>query len=136
MVIADFIVAPFFAAGALWLIRTGVKIWRSPGGDAPLQLMVMGWDRAVLMMGVFLAWLAVAGLGQALLDVTKSPVARWAFGVGSAAMVVSACLFASIWFFNRPRFLVPPALRDLPGTLRTPGRPPHPEVVPPAGTGP
>jgi hypothetical protein len=61
-------------------------------------------------------------LGQALLDVTKSPVTRWAFGVGAVAMVVSACLFASIWFFNRPRFLVPPALRDLPGTLRAPGR--------------
>ena len=55
---------------------------------------------------------------QALLDVTKSPVARWVFGVGSVAMFVSACLFASIWFFNRPRFLVPPALRGLPGTLR------------------
>jgi len=80
--------------------------------------MVMGWDRAVLMMGIFLAWLAVAALGQALLDVTKSPVARWVFGVGSVAMFVSACLFASIWFFNRPRFLVPPALRGLPGTLR------------------
>ena len=63
MVIADFIVAPFLAAGALWLIRMGVKIWRSPGGDAPSQLMVMGWDRAVLMMGIFLAWLAVAALG-------------------------------------------------------------------------
>jgi len=122
MVIADFIVAPFLAAGALWLIRMGVKIWRSPGGDAPSQLMVMGWDRAVLMMGIFLAWLAVAALGQALLDVTKSPVARWVFGVASVAMFVSACLFASIWFFNRPRLLVPPALRGLPGTLRARGR--------------
>jgi hypothetical protein len=84
--------------------------------------MVAGWDRAVLMMGIALAWMAVAVLGQALLDVTKSPVTRWAFGVGAVAMVVSACLFASIWFFNRPRFLVPPALRDLPGTLRAPGR--------------
>jgi len=122
MFIADFIVTPFLAAGALWLIRMGVKIWRSPGGDAPLQVMVMGWDRAVLMMGIFLAWRAVAELGKALLDVTKSPVARWVFGVGSVAMFVSACLFASIWFFNRPRFLVPPALRGLPGALRTSGR--------------
>jgi hypothetical protein len=71
MVIADFIVAPFLAAGALWLIRMGVNIWRSPGGDSRLQLMVMGWDRAVLMMGIFLMWLAVAALGQAVLDVTK-----------------------------------------------------------------
>jgi hypothetical protein len=105
-------------AGALWLIRIGVKIWRSPGGDASRQLMVVGWDRAVLMMGIALACMAVAVVGQALLDITKSPVTRWAFGVGSVAMVVSACLFASIWFFNRPRFLVPPALRGLPGTLR------------------
>ena len=118
MVIADFAVAPILAAGALWLIRIGVKIWRSPGGDAPVQLMVMGWDRAVLMMGVFLAWMAVAALGQALLDVTKSPGARWALGIGAVGMVVSACLFASIWFFNRPRFLVPPTLRGLPGTFR------------------
>jgi len=122
MVIADFVVAPFIAVGALWLIRIGVKIWRSPGGDSPLQLMVMGWDRAVLMMGITLAWMAVAGLGQALHDVTKSPVAVWVFGAGSVGMVVSASLFASIWFFNRPRFLVPPALRGLPGTFRGPGR--------------
>jgi hypothetical protein len=89
---------------------------------APVQLMVAGWDRAVLMMGIALAWMAVAGLGRALLDVTKSPVAGWAFGVGSVAMVVSACLFASIWLFSRPRFLVPPALRGLPGTFRAPDR--------------
>jgi hypothetical protein len=54
----------------------GVNIWRSPGGDSHLQLMVMGWDRAVLMMGIFLMWLAVAALGQAVLDVTNAPVAR------------------------------------------------------------
>jgi hypothetical protein len=122
MVIAEFIAAPCIAVFALWLIRTGVKIWRSPGGDAPLELMIVGWDRAVLMMGITLAWMAVAVLGQALRDVTKSPAVGWGFGVSSVAMVVSACLFASIWFFNRPRFLVPPALRGLPGTVRVSGR--------------
>lgn len=136
MVIADFIAAPFIVAGAMWLIRVGVKIWRSPGGDAPSQLMVVGWDRAVLMMGIALAWMAVAVLGQALLGVTRSPVTRWAFGVGAVAMVVSACLFASIWFFNRPRFLVPPGVAGPAGhpSCAGPrlGRPPHPEVVPPA----
>jgi hypothetical protein len=82
----------------------------------------MGWDRAVLMMGIALAWMAVAGLGLAFLDVTKSPIAGWVFGVGSVGMVVFSYLFASVWFFNRPRFLVPPALRGLPGTFRAPRR--------------
>jgi hypothetical protein len=122
MIIAEFIAAPCIAALALWLIRTGVKIWRSPAGDAPLQLMVIGWDRAVLMLGIALAWMAVASLSQALWVVTSSPVTRWAFGVSSVAMVVSGFLFASIWLFNRPRFLVPPALRGLPGTVGVSGR--------------
>jgi hypothetical protein len=122
MTIADFIAAPFIAALALWLIRAGVKIWRSPGADSPVHLMVMGWDRAVLMLGISLAFMAVGVLGQALFDVTKSPVAGAAFAVGSVGMVVCAFLFASVWFFNRPRFLVPPALRGLPGSFRTSGR--------------
>ena len=122
MTIADFIAAPFIAAFALWLIRAGMKIWRSPGGDSPLDLMVVGWDRAVLMMGISLALMAVGVLGQALFHVTKSPVAGAAFAVGSIGMVVFAFLFASVWFFNRPRFLVPPALRGLPGTFHTSGR--------------
>jgi hypothetical protein len=122
MTIADFIAAPFIAAFALWLIRAGVKIWRSPGGDSPLDLMIMGWDRAVLMMGISLALMAVGVLGQALFHVTKSPAAGAAFAVGSVGMVVFASLFASVWFFNRPRFLVPPALRGLPGAFRVPGR--------------
>jgi threonine/homoserine/homoserine lactone efflux protein len=120
--IAYFIVAPFIAVGALWLIRMGVKIWRSPGGESPLELTVMGWDRAVLMMGIALAWMAVVALGLAFLDVTKSPIARWVFGAGSIGMVVFSYLFASVWLFNQPRFLVPPALRGLPGTFRGPGR--------------
>ena len=122
MAVADFIVAPFIAVLALWLIRTGVRTWRSPGGDSPLHLMVMGWDRAVLTAGIALAWMAVAVLGQALLNITESPAARWVFGAGSVGMVVFAFLFASVWFLNRPRFLVPPALRGLPGTLRASGR--------------
>jgi hypothetical protein len=122
MTIAEFIAAPCLAALALWLIRAGVKIWRSPAGDSPLYLMVMGWDRAVLMAGIALALMAVAVLGQALWDVTKSPVAEGAFGAGAVGMVVFAYLYASVWFFNRPRFLVPQALRGLPGALRAPGR--------------
>ena len=124
MAVIDFIAAPLIAALAVWFIRMGVKVWRSPGGDAPLQLTVMGWDRAVLTLGIALAWMAVAVFGQALRAVTKSPVATWVFAVGSAGMFVFAVLFVAVWFFNRPRFLIPPPLRGLPGTLRASSRAP------------
>jgi hypothetical protein len=117
--IADFILSPCIAALGVWFIWLGVRIWRTPSRLPPVQLQVMGWDRAALLMGLFAAWMAIGVFGQALTGVTRAPAAKWIMVAGGAGMVLSAFLFVSVWYFNRPKFLVPPQLRHLPGTLHS-----------------
>lgn len=62
-------------------------------------------------------WLTVGG-AILLPFVPSEPPESLAFAVPFAlAVFLAALLICTVWFWNRPKFLVPPHLRDQPGTL-------------------
>src|SRR5579875_782061 len=87
-----YVVAALTALCAVWFIRTSVRQWHGKG--RPLSYWLRG--------GVFDAHALAAEIAV--------------YVVAIAGIVVAVALFLSIYHFNRPRFLVPPALRDQPGS--------------------
>jgi hypothetical protein len=122
-----YVVAALTAFCAVWFIRTSVRQWHGKG--RPLSYWLRGgvfdaqamaaYDRGGLVLGfacvcmtVLVGGAAIAGLPQ-----KNAPAAEIAvYTVAIAGIVVAVALFLSIYHFNRPRFLVPPALRDQPGS--------------------
>jgi hypothetical protein len=120
------VVAAITALCAVAFIRTSVRQWHNKGrplsywmrnGVFDAQAMA-AYDRGGLVLGItcvcftiLLGGAAIAGPPQ-----KNAPAAEIAvYGVAIAGIVVTVALFLSIYHFNRPRFLVPPRLRDQPG---------------------
>lgn len=74
---------------------------------------VAGWT---MLLGVPLTVLAVGRTD------TVGDVLTGALGIVLAAVVATATVWVTVVLFNRPRFAVPPHLRDRPGLLVTPRR--------------
>jgi hypothetical protein len=122
-----YVVAALTAFCAVWFIRTSVRQWHGKG--RPLSYWVRGgvfdaqalaaYDRGGLVLGFACACFTVLLGGAAIAGLPKknAPAAEIAVYVAAiAGIVVAVALFLSIYHFNRPRFLVPPVLRDQPGS--------------------
>lgn len=83
-----------------WLF--GGEAWRAAMRIMPISI-IGGW---VIVAGGVAMWLQPAGE-------TRSP---WAPPLAAALLLVFI-LIATIWFWNQPKSLVPPHLRNEPGTL-------------------
>ncbi|BAJ26612.1 MULTISPECIES: hypothetical protein [Kitasatospora] len=124
------VVTGLVALGLLWFgtvcVRGELRSWRSPVAYAPWRARLEPeTTRALLVVGVFQYFLgALVGLVDALNATgvmggsSRLPVALVAplvlllLGVTASGWTILA-----IAWFNRPRFLVPPRLRDQPGLV-------------------
>jgi hypothetical protein len=127
MRVGYWIVAAITAFCAVAFIRTSLRQWRGKG--RPLSYWMRGgvfdaqalaaYDRGGLVLGltcvcftILLGGAAIAGPPQ-----KNAPAAEISvYVVAIAGILVTVALFLSIYHFNRPKFLVPPALRDQPGS--------------------
>jgi hypothetical protein len=112
---------------AVWFIRTGVRLWRGHGRSLSSWIRtgglfdahaLAGYDRGILVLGVTFACFTVLLGGAAALGMPgkSTPAAEIAvYCVAIAGILVSITLFGGIYYFNRPKSLVPPGLRDQPG---------------------
>jgi hypothetical protein len=107
------------------LVRRGLASWRRQVSFArrlravPLATAEKaGLERAFLIGGVFHYFLAALMGAVAYLSIARmtATVAILTL-VALAGVVISGWLCITISTFNRPRFLVPPHLRDQPGAL-------------------
>lgn len=112
---------------AVGCIVRGVHVWRSPGRDRSLSSLAVkatGLDAAMIYLGVATLFGALLDLGDAIsVHGTRANAGGVLFMIAGIGFLPAAFLFASVWFFNRPRFLVPPHLRDRRGALLS--RRPH-----------
>jgi hypothetical protein len=112
----------------VWFISTGVRQWRGHG--RPLSYWMRtgltdaqakaGYDRGTLVLGATTACFTVLLGGSAIFGVPgkSTPAAGIAvYCVAIAGILVTVVLFGSIFYYNRPRSLVPPRLRGQPGAL-------------------
>lgn len=110
------------------LTRWGLASWRRQASFQPkLSLMRRssraGFERAFLVYGAF--WYFIAAMPILLgASTVHRPDTRPSMAIAIAMLVVlvgtvtTGYLAIMIILFNRPRFLVPPHLRDQPGQLR------------------
>jgi hypothetical protein len=81
--------------------------------------LLRGWVRA-LAVGLIGGWLLVASMIAAGLLATETVTSSVGFGFLTLLVIglfVSLGMVATIMLFNRPRFAVPPHLRDQPGAV-------------------
>ena len=81
--------------------------------------LLRGWIRA-LPVGLIGGWLLVTSMAAAALLATETVGSALGFGVLTilvAGVFLSLGMVVAIMFLNRPRFAVPPHLRDEPGAL-------------------
>lgn len=127
-IFAGYVVAAVIAvAGAVVCIGVGVWMWRGVGWPLSYWLRNSpfhtpegraGLDRASLMEGVGLAFMAVGLVAGALAGPRLGAEPDYVVVVvAMTGVFVSFCLVVSIMFFNQPKFLVPPHLRAEPGIL-------------------
>jgi hypothetical protein len=111
---------------AVWWISTGVRQWRGNGrplshwlGNGPFDAHALaGYDRGTVVLGVVSACFTVLLGGAAIFGLPQKSTPGAGIAVYLAAIVVllvSVATFTSIYYYNRPRFLVPPALRGQAG---------------------
>jgi hypothetical protein len=113
---------------AVALIRIGLRQWRNEGRplsywfrSGPMDAESRaGYDRGGLVLGIMVAFFAIV-LGEgAIIGAPRHGQAVAWIVIGTAAvagLVICVGLFTSIMYFNWPRFLVPPHLRDQPGAI-------------------
>jgi hypothetical protein len=81
--------------------------------------LLRGWVRA-LAVGLIGGWLLVTSMIAAALLATETVTSSVGFGILSLLVIglfASLGMIATIMLFNRPRFAVPPHLRDQPGAV-------------------
>ncbi len=111
---------------AVWWIRTGVREWHGKGrplsywlGNGPFDAHALaGYDRGVAVLGVSSACFTVLLGGAAIFGLPTKSTPAAGIAVYCAAIVVllvSVVAFTTIYYYNRPSFLVPPPLRHQAG---------------------
>src|SRR5258708_26975619 len=105
---------------------TGVRQWRGRGRPLSSWLgngrfdahALAGYDRGVLVVGVTSASFTVLLGGAAIFGLPEKsrPATGIAvYGADLAVLLVSVAAFSTIYYYNWPRFLVPPQLRHQAG---------------------
>jgi hypothetical protein len=113
---------------AIWMLVSGVRVWRDPTSFSPAWMRTFpftdgfrdGFHRGRIAGGAahaFMAVMMVSGIIVARDDPDISATVKWSSIVSSIGTVVSFLTSAFIVWFNRPRFLVPPHLRGQSGTF-------------------
>jgi hypothetical protein len=111
---------------AVWWISTGARQWHGRGrplshwlGNGPFDMHALaGYDRGVLVLGVTSACFTVLLGGAAIFGLPQKSTPAAGIAVYTADIVVlllSVAAFTTIYYYNWPRFLVPPALRGQAG---------------------
>jgi hypothetical protein len=122
--------ALWFIFCAVFLIQSGIRLWRDPdGGNAPgamglsRQYGTKG-ERARLTGGIFCAFFAAAIISDMVLKYAYHDVflsmpraIRWIVPISVIGTFLWCGLLGSVLRFNRPRFLVPPRLRGEQGYI-------------------
>jgi hypothetical protein len=116
--------ASWFIICAVFLIQSGIRLWRDGGGGHASgtrgmrkQHRIKG-QRAHLTGGIFCAFFAAAIISTMILEYSYHGVflsmpshIRWVVPISVIVTFLWCGLFYSVLWFNRPRFLVPPHLR-------------------------
>lgn len=84
----------------------GETLWR-----AFIRCMVFGWVCGSILC-VAITYYAYFG------DLDRDVAPLWFAIPGGANLIIGAILLITVTFFNWPKFVVPPHLRDQPGALR------------------
>jgi hypothetical protein len=116
------VLAVITALSAVWFLRTGVRQWHGKGrplsywlSNGPFDAQTLaGYDRASLAVGATTVCFTVLLGGAAILGPPgkSTPAGEIAVYVAAiAGIFVSAGLFTGIFYYNWPKFLVPPHLR-------------------------
>jgi hypothetical protein len=123
-VIVMYCLAAWFVLCAVFLIQSGIRLWRDGGGGHASGTRGMRkqhrtkGQRAHLTGGIFCAFLAAAIISAMILEYSYHGVflsmpshIRWIVPISVIGTLLWSGLFYSVLWFNRPRFLVPPHLR-------------------------
>jgi hypothetical protein len=113
---------------AVWWIGTGVREWHGRGrplsywlGNGPFDAHALaGHDRGVAVLGVTSACFTVLLGGTAIFGLPAKSTPAAGVAVYCAAIVVllvSVVAFTTIYYWNWPKFLVPPPLRHQAGVM-------------------
>ncbi|SRR6266566_6841156 len=111
---------------AVWWIGTGVRQWHGRGrplsywlGNGPFDAHALaGYDRGVLVLGVTSASFTVLLGGAAIFGLPEKSTPDGGIAVycaDLAVLLVSVAAFSTIYYYNWPKFLVPPQLRHQAG---------------------
>lgn len=128
----EYFFGAFCMGVAAFFIFFGVRVWRNVGRPLSYYMrksylapeLRAAYDRAALTIGLTFGLLGILAFDVAAAGPNSRrppPVVKWIGGVGLVCMVTLGFLMASIFWINRPPFLVPPHLRDDPG-IRPAGR--------------
>jgi hypothetical protein len=110
--------ALLLGALAVAFVVRGLHVWRSPDKHVSPQLTATGLDGSMIPLGITLVFGSLLDLGDAIsVHGTRTNAGKVLFAIAGIAILPAAFLFVSVWFFNRPRFVVPPHLRSRPGAL-------------------
>jgi hypothetical protein len=115
---AQWLAIGVFAALALLATRGLPRLWRNESDQ--WNRMPEWWVRG-LPTAVVAGWAMLVGTPLTVLAVgrtdTVGDVLTGALGVVLVCIVLAGALWVTVVLFNRPRFVVPPHLRDRPGLL-------------------
>ena len=140
MIVLTFLAVAYCAFVGTLLVRRGLRNWRRgarPSGPGSILLTdgtKAGFERAAIVFGAFHYLLGVLIGLVGLLDasgVFGGMHPRPSEAVGVALLILLIGVVGSAWtgiaitWFNRPKFLVPPSLRDQPGSMSARQHGPH-----------
>lgn len=133
MIVLATLAAVYCALVGTFLVRRGLRTWRRRGAEprGPGSVLLTygakaGFERAALVFGAFHYCLGALIACVASLNATGRlgrAHQRPSEFVGIILLILLVGVVGSVWtgiaitWFNRPRFLVPPPLRDEPGMV-------------------
>jgi MFS family permease len=110
------------AGYVLFIVRAAPMLWTGRFRDARLDPPPTYWPWGGMLWRAWVRAWFIAGVGSGSLvlllpAIVLDSVPDWYVYVSLAAFVLAAIVAMSVVLFNRPRFVIPPHLRDEPGLV-------------------